>query len=182
MKLGAVSKLSTFFLYTLYSSKNRRAQVNLPKHTLIIQCNLNIDSLLEYLPNFVECLPIFLCLDEPKIFSFKSDQENNIVNVGETVKIICKAEGFPAPNYTIVHNCIKYNGVKIIKSVNIHDGGRYECVAQNNLGTFSANFNLAVKGEVCLEKVFVKCKIHVSAYKIITFITAKIIINAFSQL
>ena len=106
-----------------------------------------------YLPVFIECLPIFLCLDEPKIVSFKSDQENNIVNVGETVKIICKAEGFPAPNYTIFHNCIKVtdNAVKIIKSVNIHDGGRYECVANNDLGQFSASFNLAVNGEVCLE-------------------------------
>ena len=106
---------------------------------------------MEYFPIFIECLPIFLCLDKPKIFSFKSDHENNIVNVGETVKIICKAEGFPAPNYTIFHNCIKVtdNGVKIIKSANIHDGGRYKCVANNDLSQLSASFNLTVKGEVC---------------------------------
>ena len=96
---------------------------------------------------------MFLCLDEPKIFSFNSNQKNNIVNVGETVKIICKAEGFPAPNYTIVHNCIKLtdDGVKTIEEVNTDDGGRYECVAKNNLGHFSASFNLTVKGKICLE-------------------------------
>ena len=111
---------------------------------------------MEYFPIFIERLLIFLCLDKPKIVSLKSDQENNIVNVGETVKIICKPEGFPAPNYTIFHNCIKVtdNGVKIIKSVNIHDGGRYECVANNDLGQFSASFILTVNwkvGKICLE-------------------------------
>ena len=111
---------------------------------------------MEYFPIFIECLPIFLCLDKPKLFSFKRDQENNIVNVGETVKIICKAEGFPAPNYTIFHNCIKVtdNAVKIIKSVNIHDGGRYECVANNDLGQVSEILNLTVNwktGKICLE-------------------------------
>ena len=102
---------------------------------------------------------MFLCLDEPKIFSFKSDQENNIVTVGETVKIICKAEGFPSSDYTIFHNCIKVtnNAVKIIKSVNIHDGGRYECVANNDLGQFSASFNLTVKGKICLETCLNAC-------------------------
>ena len=105
------------------------------------------------MPIFIQCLPIFLCLDKPNIFSFKSDQENNIVNVGETVKIICKAEGFPAPNYKIFHNYIKVtdNKVKIIQSVNIHDGGRYECVANNDFGQPSASFYLTVKGEICLE-------------------------------
>ena len=91
-----------------------------------------------------------LCLDKPKNVSFKSDQKNNIVTVGETVKIICKAEGFPAPNYNIGHhNCNKVtdNGVKIIKSVNIHDGGRYVCVANNELGQLSASFILTVKGK-----------------------------------
>ena len=94
-----------------------------------------------------------LCLDKPKNVSFKSDQKNNIVTVGETVKIICKAEGFPAPNYNIFHNCIKVtdNGVKIINSVNIHDGGGYVCVAKNELGQLSASFNLTVKGKNSLE-------------------------------
>ena len=123
---------------------------------------------MEYFPIFIECLPILLCLDEPKIFSFKSDHNNNIVNVGETLKIRCKAEGFPAPNYTIFHNCIKVtdNGVKMIKSVNIHDCGRYECVANNVLGQFSASFNLTVNwkaGKICLGtglcEMFSVCKI-----------------------
>ena len=98
-----------------------------------------------------------LCLDEPKIFSFKTDQENNIGKIGKTVRIICKAEGFPTPNYTIFHNGIKVtdNAVKIIKSVNIHDGGRYECVAKNTFGQFSASFNLTVtvtvKGRICFK-------------------------------
>ena len=109
-----------------------------------------------------------LCLDKPKNVSFKSDQKNNIVTVGETVKIICKAEGFPAPNYNIFHNCIKVtdNGVKIIKSVNIHDGGRYVCVAKNELGELSASFNLTVKGknslEICLSKMVSAC--HETVY------------------
>ena len=123
---------------------------------------------MEYLPIFIECLSIFLCLDKPNIFSFKSDQKNNIVNVGETVKIICKAEGFLAPNYNIVHNCIKVtdNAVKMIKSVDIHDGGGYECVANNDLGQFSASFNLTVNwkaGKICLGtglcEMFSVCKI-----------------------
>ena len=105
--------------------------------------------------HFISSFLLFLCLDEPKIFSFKSDQEYNIVNVGKTVRIICKAEGFPGPNYTIFHNGIKItdNAVKIIKSVNIRDGGRYECVTKNNLGQFSASFNLTVtvKGRICFK-------------------------------
>ena len=110
---------------------------------------------MEFLPIFVVCLPIFLCLDKPKIYSFESDQENNIVTVGETVKIICKADGFPAPNYTISHDGINLtdNGVKTIMSVNIDDGGQYECVAKNNLGQFSLSFNLTVtvKGRICFK-------------------------------
>ena len=104
-----------------------------------------------------------LCLDKPKNVSFKSDQKNNIVTVGETVKIICKAEGFPAPNYNIFHNCIKVtdNGVKIINSVNIHDGGGYVCVAKNELGQLSASFNLTVKGKnIVLKYVLVEWLRH----------------------
>ena len=112
------------------------------------------------------CLPIFLCLDKPKIYSFKSDQETNIVTVGETVKIICKADGFPAPNYTISHDGINLtdNGVKTVTSVNIVDGGRYECVAKNNLGQFSASFNLTVTvtviGKICFKTCLGEMVVH----------------------
>ena len=108
-----------------------------------------------YRCKFYSYFLFFLFLNEPKrIFSFKSDKENNIGTVGETVKIICKAEGqFPASNYTIFHNGVKLtdNRVKTIEEVNTDDGGRYECVAKNDLGEFSASFNLTVKGKICLE-------------------------------
>ena len=125
-----------------------------------------------------------LCLDKPKNVSFKSNLKNNIVNVGETVKIICKAEGFPAPNYNIFHNCIKItdNGVKIINSVSIHDGGRYVCVANNELGQLSASFILTVKGknslEICLSKMVTAC--HETVYVVLP--SDKLLLNYFEFL
>ena len=71
------------------------------------------------------------------------------------MRIICKAEGFPAPNYTIFHNGIKVtdNGIKIVKSVNSHDGGRYEIMAMNSIGNVSEHFNLEVEveGRICFK-------------------------------
>ena len=58
-------------------------------------------------------------------------------------------EGFPSPNITILHNGKNLTdvGVKNIKSVNISDGGLYECIANNSLGNVSKKFNFTVKGD-----------------------------------
>ena len=96
-----------------------------------------------------------VCLDKPKIISFKSGQENNAVPVGGNVTMTCKAEAFPPLNYTIFHNGIRLtdvvNGVKTIKSVDYNDGGRYECMAINTLGNVYASFNLIVQGKLILK-------------------------------
>ena len=74
--------------------------------------------------------------------------KNNIATVCENVTITCMVEGFPAPNITILHNGknITDVGMKNFKSVNIIDGGHYECIANNILGNVSKNFNFTVKG------------------------------------
>ena len=96
-----------------------------------------------------------VCLDLPKIISFKSGQENSAVPVGGNVTMTCKAEAFPPLNYTIFHNGIRLtdvvNGVKTIKSVDYNDGGRYECMAINSLGNVYASFNLTVQGKLILK-------------------------------
>ena len=100
-----------------------------------------------------------VCLDKPKIVSFKSGQENNTVPVGGNVTITCKAEAFPPLNYTIYHNGVRLtdvvDGVKTIKSVDNNDGGRYECMAINSLGNVYASFNLIVQGKLILKPIIV---------------------------
>ena len=100
-----------------------------------------------------------VCLDKPKIVSFKSDQENNTVLVGGNVTISCKAQAFPPQNYTIYHNGVRLtdvvNGVKTINSVDHNDGGRYECMAINSLGNVYASFNLIVQGKLILKPIIV---------------------------
>ena len=96
-----------------------------------------------------------VCLDKPKIVSFKSGQENNTIPVGGNVTITCKAEAFPPLNYTIYHNGVQLidvvDGVKTIKSVDYNDGGQYECMAINSLGNVYASFNLIVQGKLILK-------------------------------
>ena len=108
---------------------------------------------------WVFCLLFVVCLDKPKIVSFKSGQENNTVPVGGNVTITCKAEAFPPLNYTIYHNGVRLtdvvNGVKTIKSIDHNDGGRYECMAINSLGNVYASFNLIVQGKLILKPIIV---------------------------
>ena len=108
---------------------------------------------------WVFCLLFVVCLDKPKIVSFKSGQENNTVPVGGNVTITCKAVAFPPLNYTIYHNGVRLtdvvNGVKTIKSIDHNDGGRYECMAINSLGNVYASFNLIVQGKLILKPIIV---------------------------
>ena len=96
------------------------------------------------------CHSSFTYLDKPWNISFKSGEQNNIVSVGETVKIICSATAFPAPDYIIFYNGMKLvdvlDGVKDIQSANLSDDGHYKCVANNSVGHVSASFNLIVNG------------------------------------
>ena len=75
--------------------------------------------------------------------------------VGENVTITCKAEGFPQPDYIILHNGTSLTnvvkGMTTIKSVNYSDDGQYKCIAKNILGNVSASFNLIVQGEICFK-------------------------------
>ena len=98
---------------------------------------------------------MFICLDKPIIIVFKIvNQDKYNVIVGENVTIICQAEGFPRPDYIIVHsgsslsNDVK--GMTTIKSVNYSDGGEYKCIAKNILGNVSTSFNLIVQGKIFL--------------------------------
>ena len=73
--------------------------------------------------------------------------------VGKSVKITCKADAFPPPDYKIFHNSMELadviNGVKTIMSVNYNDSGQYKCIAKNSRGNMFQIFNLTVKGEIC---------------------------------
>ena len=98
---------------------------------------------------------LFLCLDKPTNIVFKIANHENKYNVmvGENVPIICKAKGFPTPDYIIFHNGTSLTnvvkGMTTIKSVNYSDDGQYKCIAKNILGNVSASFNLIVQGKIC---------------------------------
>ena len=100
-----------------------------------------------------------MCLDKPRNIFVKSDQHKNIFPVGKKVIITCKADAYPEPNYTITRNGNYVpdvvDGVKTILSANITDDGRYECVANNSVGSVSASFNITVNGKICVKPVSV---------------------------
>ena len=78
-----------------------------------------------------------------------------MATVGKSVKITCKADGFPPPEYNIFHNSTELtdviNGVKTIISANYNDSGQYKCIAKNSRGNKFDIFNLIVKGEICVK-------------------------------
>ncbi|XP_028413713.1 opioid-binding protein/cell adhesion molecule homolog [Dendronephthya gigantea] len=71
-----------------------------------------------------------------------------VAEVGSLVEITCKSGGLPEPSYAIFHNGSKINdgGTFIIKNVDYHHNGTYECVATNKLGNDSDSANLTVIG------------------------------------
>ena len=106
---------------------------------------------------------MFICLDKPTNIVFQSGNQNKyIAVVGEKVTITCKAEGFPAPNYIILHNGTPLNttdvvnGVTTINSVQRSDDGQYQCIANNFLGITNASFNLIVHGKMFLNPLLGK--------------------------
>ena len=91
-------------------------------------------------------------LDKPEINYFGSDQKNDMAIVGKSVRITCKADASPPPEYKIFHNNTELtdvnNGAKTIMSANYNDSGQYKCTAKNNRGNICEIFNLTVKGEI----------------------------------
>ena len=79
-----------------------------------------------------------------------------MATVGKSITITCKADAFPSPNYTILHNGENLkdvlNGVKTFKSVKRSDNGSYNCTAKNFLGLKSEDFILTVKGKICVKE------------------------------
>ena len=75
-----------------------------------------------------------------------------MVTVGNSITITCKADAFPSPNYTILHNGENLkdvlNGVKTFNSVELSDEGSYNCTAKNFLGIASDDLKLNVNGKI----------------------------------
>ena len=92
------------------------------------------------------------------MFKIANKNKYNVI-VGENVTIICKAEGFPQPDYIIFHNGTSLTnvvkGMTTIKSVNYSDDGWYKCIAKNILGNVSASFNLIVQGKIISKFIIV---------------------------
>ena len=132
---------------------------HLPSHCL--NASLSNACLLSLLK-----VKVFFSLDEPESISFESNRTNNTVTVGNSITITCKADAFPSPNYTIIHNGENLkdvlNGVKTFKSVKLSDNGSYNCTAENVLGKESEDFILTVKSKICVKEslcamVFISC-------------------------
>ena len=98
---------------------------------------------------------LIFVLDRPEIKYFGSDQKNDMAAVGKSVKITCKADASPPPEYKIFHNSTELtdviNGVKTIVSVNYDDSGKYKCIAKNCRGNMFEIFNFTVKDEICVK-------------------------------
>ena len=85
----------------------------------------------------------------PKTYSTTTTVEIEYFKVFQEVKVgysniflLCKAEGFPEPNYMISHNgtAVKYGNMYTINTRNISSLGQYECLARN--GASSDNRSL----------------------------------------
>ena len=93
-------------------------------------------------------------LDKPSIISFKTDQKyGNYVDKNSRVTLICKADGYPPANYTIIRHGIKLadnsDGLYTINSVSSSDDGQYKCVAWNEVGNITKSLKISVKGQFC---------------------------------
>ena len=99
--------------------------------------------------------PVFI--NEPGHFCFLvRPYKTNITfsrgkaEVGEAINITCESEGLPEPSFTITHNNTEiiadrtYN----ISQVKWSDGGLYQCIATNKLGSNSKGYCLTVFGKI----------------------------------
>lgn len=71
----------------------------------------------------------------------------SIATIGEDVNIICRSNGRPKPNFTIIHNnvIVSTEPMYTIYSLQRSDAGIYTCIARNKLGSeSSANVYLHV--------------------------------------
>ncbi|XP_074654147.1 contactin-6-like [Tubulanus polymorphus] len=75
---------------------------------------------------------------------FTETSLENVVNVSDTVVLLCKAKGVPVPSIQWFYNGSRLilkdmkfssnNSVVTINSINIHQTGVYKCIANNSLG------------------------------------------------
>ena len=112
---------------------------------------------------------MFFSLDKPEKVSCESNRPKNMVSVCNSITITCKADAFPSPNYTILHNGKNLNdvvnGVKTFNSVKRSDDGSYISTAKNVLGNAPKDFILTVTGEIFVkETLCAMVSIHAFIY------------------
>ena len=94
------------------------------------------------------------------------------VQLGESVVIFCRHEGFPKPSLTWTRNGdlvapdnrirIENNGVLVISKILLNDSGTYECTATNVVGADSKNVTLTAQSEVDFYSVSVLITVTLS--------------------
>ena len=82
---------------------------------------------------------MYFLLDQPTFTIFKTGTPENTVVQGTSATLTCRANGYPAPRYTIKRGNTEVNSVKgkfVIHSVQIdEESANYSCEPRNSVGS-----------------------------------------------
>ena len=76
-----------------------------------------------------------------------------VAKVGKAINITCESVGVPKPSFIITHNDTEVvaNTTYNIPQVKWSDGGLYQCIATNELGSNSKSYCLTVLGKIIVQ-------------------------------